>query len=121
MTFRKAIETIRFKSVDHDPCMWVRDAKAATLTILIMLCLEHGLTTLLFFLVRGSSRAPSRTSRDKALITWNDDSIILFSEREFQRIVEDLKGQRIDIDKASHAEKFVGVDINISALRVETR
>ena len=29
MHFRKAIEKIRFKSVDHDPCMWVRDAKAA--------------------------------------------------------------------------------------------
>ena len=99
MHFRKAIEKISFKSVDHDPCMWVRDAKAA-----------------------AKGERPNINNPDYALLgTWVDDSIILSSEREFQRIVEDLKGQGIDIDKASQAEKFVGVDINIRALRVETR
>ena len=41
------------------------------------------------------------------------------SDREFQRIVEDLKGQDIDIDKASQVEKFVRVDFNIRSLHVE--
>ena len=79
--------------------MWVRDAMAV-----------------------AKEERPNSNNPDYALLgTWVDDSIILSSEREFQRIVEDLTEQGIDIEKASQAEKFVGVDINIRALRVETR
>ena len=70
----------------------------------------------------GKGERPNINDPDYALLgTWVDDFIILSSAREFQRIVEDLKGQGIDIDKASQAETFVGVDINIRALRVKTR
>lgn len=97
MKFRKALEKAGFLSVDQDPCMWVRDTEST-----------------------AKGKPPDIKSKTYALVaTWVDDSLILASHSEFERIVAELKRDGIDIDKVEEARKFVGVDIRVQMLNTQ--
>ena len=86
-----------FRKVDEDPCFYVRDTQSEQ---------------------RKAPSPPDIKSKTfAAAAMWVGDLLCLTSETEFEKVVDRLKENGVDIDKQLPVQKYTGLNFHIMYLR----